>query len=280
VASEPAVDDPDDYPLTRAIITAARTRRRTILTEHESKQILAEHGIPTAATALAANPEEAVDHAVRLGFPVVLKVHSETITHKKAVGGVCLDVRDPDGVRQAWRAIQQSVELAAGPSAFLGLTVQPMGATTGLELILGSSTDPQFGPVLLFGAGGSLVEVISDRALGLPPLDAALAHQLMARTRIYRAVPGVAGRPPTDLRGLEDVVVRFSRLVVGQRRIKEIDINPLLVTAGQVLALDARIILHDPYIPDEELPTAALVAGYDTGALASAPSPHSPGGAR
>jgi acetyltransferase len=262
VDADPAGGEVNQYPLTREIIAAACGRRRTILTEHESKQILAEYGIPTAATALAATPDEAVDHAVRLGFPVALKVHSETVTHKKAVGGVCLDVRDPDGVRQAWHDIKLAVELAAGPAAFLGLTVQPMLALNGLELILGSSTDPQFGPVLLFGAGGSLVEVLQDRALGLPPLDAGHARQLMAQTKIYRAIPGVTGGPPSELTGLEDALVRFSRLVVGQPRIKEIDLNPLLVTAGQVIALDARVILHDSNVPDDQLPSPALSARW------------------
>jgi acetyltransferase len=248
----------ESHPLTTQIIAAAREQRRTILTEHESKQILADHGIPVAVTVVAASVEEAVAHATRLGYPVVLKVHSATITHKSAVGGVCLDVRDAVGVGRAWKAIREAVERSAGPPAFAGVTVQPMIPADGIELILGSSTDPQFGPVLLFGAGGCLVEIMQDHALGLPPLNAALARQLMARTKIHRALAGGGGRAPVNLPGLEEALIRFSRLTAGQRRIKEIDINPLLATAGQVVALDARIILHETAVADELLPQPAL----------------------
>jgi acetyltransferase len=247
------------HPLTEKIIMAARERGRTVLSEHESKQILAEHGIPVAETFLATTEDEAAELAARLGFPVALKLHSETITHKSAVGGVRLDVRDAGETRRAWREIKQAAENNAGARHFLGVAVQRMVATAGHELILGSSTDPQFGPVLLFGAGGRLVEVMRDRALGLPPLNAALARRLMEQTKIFRALQGgVKGRPAADLPALETILVRFSQLVGGQRRIREIDINPLLVSGGQAVALDARIILHDPGLPDELLPRLAL----------------------
>ena len=132
----------------------------------------------------------------------------------------------------------------AGAGHFLGVTVQPMVELDGYELIVGSSLDPQFGPVLLFGAGGQLVEVFKDRALALPPLNTTLARRMMERTRIFAALQGVRGRPPVDLAALEQLLVRFSQLVVEQPRIKEIDINPLLASPEGLLALDARVVLH------------------------------------
>jgi acetyltransferase len=126
------------------------------------------------------------------------------------------------------------------------------------ELILGSSLDPQFGPVLLFGAGGQLVETFRDRALGLPPLNSTLARRLMEQTRIYRALGGVRGRAPVDLAQLEQVLVRFSQLIVEQPRIKEIDINPLLVSADTIIAVDGRVVLHDGSVSDARLPRPAI----------------------
>src|SRR5262249_3540672 len=155
------------------------------------------------------------------------------------VGGVRLDLHDAGAVRQAWDEIQRSVRAKSGEGQFLGVTVQPMIPHDGIELILGSSIDPQFGPVLLFGAGGELVEVLKDSALGFPPLTTTLAHRLMERTRIFRALNGVRGRAAVDLDSLAQLLVSFSHLVAEQRSIAEIDINPLLATSERLLALDA-----------------------------------------
>ena len=237
-----------------------RIRRsgRTILTETESKELLAAYGIPTVETRIAGSEDEAVALAEKLGFPVVLKLHSETITHKTDVGGVQLSIRTPGGVRHAWQAIEESCRERAGAQHFLGCTVQPMVSTDGFELILGSSIDAQFGPVLLFGAGGQLVEVFKDRALGLPPLNATLARRLMERTKIFTALQGVRDRRPVDLSALERLLVRFSQLVAEQRWIAEIDVNPLLVSSERMLALDARVVLHRPDTREEDLPRLAI----------------------
>jgi acetyltransferase len=188
----------------------------------------------------------------------VLKLYSETITHKTDVGGVQLNLRNATAVRRAWRAIQNAVVEKAGQEHFLGVTVQPMIKTDGYELILGSSIDPQFGPVLLFGTGGQLVEVFKDRALALPPLNATLARRMMEGTRILTALRGVRGRAAVDVPALEQLLVRFSQLVVAQPWIKEIDINPLIAAPGRLLALDARILLHDPATPETALPSPAI----------------------
>jgi len=190
---------------------------------------------------------------------VVLKLFSETITHKTDVGGVQLNLADREAVARAWRRIQASVSEKAGAEHFQGVTVQPMiKSGDGYELIVGSSLDAQFGPVLLFGTGGQLVEVFKDRALALPPLNTTLARRMMEQTKIYKALRGVRGRKPVNLAELEQVMVRFSRLVVEQPWIKEIDINPLLATPDRLLALDARVVVHGPEVREEQLPKAAI----------------------
>jgi len=238
--------DEHDHLAAGAMIEAARAAGRTLLSESESKQLLAAYGIPTVPTKEAHSADEAVERAGEFGYPVVLKLLSPTITHKSDVGGVRLNLPDADAVRAAYRAIQAAVPA----QAFAGVTVQPM-VSGGVELILGSAVDELFGPVLLFGAGGVLAEIGDDRALALPPLTTTLARRMVEQTRVYRALGGVRGRPPTDLRTLDELLVRFSRLVVEQPAIREIDVNPLLALGDQggvlppLLALDARVVLHD-----------------------------------
>ncbi|HEY9708680.1 MAG TPA: bifunctional acetate--CoA ligase family protein/GNAT family N-acetyltransferase, partial [Oculatellaceae cyanobacterium] len=240
------------------IIQTARRESRTILTEWESKQLLTAYGIPTVETHVATSIEEAVTQANTVGYPVVLKVFSKTITHKTDVGGVQLNLMDAEAVRVAYHTIETSVDQNVGAEHFLGVTVQPMVKLDGYELILGSSLDPQFGPVLLFGTGGQLVEVFKDRALALPPLNTTLARRMMEQTHIYKALKGVRGRKPIDLAALEQLLVRFSQLVVEQRWIKEIDINPLLASPERLIALDARVILHEPTVTEDKLPKLAI----------------------
>jgi len=240
------------------IILSARDKGRVLLTELESKQLLSLYGIPVVETRAAANEDEAAKIAAELGFPVVVKVLSETITHKTDVGGVKLNLQDEAEVRSAYRAIQSSVAEKAGPGQFSGATVQPMVKLDGYELILGSSIDPQFGPVILFGSGGQLVEVYRDRALAIPPLNTTLAQRLMEQTRIFTALQGVRGRKPVNLAALESLLVRFSQLVLEQRWISEIDINPLLASPEHLLALDARIVLHPLAVTRDQLPKPAI----------------------
>lgn len=233
-----------DYSKVDAILNQVKTSGRTLLTEYESKQLLAAYQIPTVETRLATTIEEAQSLAEAIGYPVVLKLSSETITHKTDVGGVQLNLKNATEVEAAYQQIQKSVS----PEHFQGVTVQPMLKLDGYELILGSSLDPQFGPVLLFGTGGSLVEVFQDRALALPPLNTTLARRMMEQTRIYQALQGVRGRETVDLEALEQLLVQFSQLVVEQPQIKEIDLNPLLAQtqeAGGSIALDARVVLHE-----------------------------------
>jgi acetyltransferase len=247
-----------DREAARNILDKVLATDRTILTEYESKKLLEAYGIPTTKTEIAATVDEAVAWAEKIGYPVVLKLYSLTITHKTDVGGVVLNLRDAVAVREAFNGIQSSVAEKVGAEHFQGVTVQPMAKLDGYELILGASIDAQFGPVLLFGTGGQLVEVFKDKSLALPPLNTTLARRMMETTKIYHALQGVRGRKSVDMTALENLMVRFSELVVENPRIKEIDINPLLASPDRLLALDARVVLHEASIPDEKLPQSAI----------------------
>jgi len=272
---ETAADAVPDRARVERLIRDARAAGRSLLSEFESKQVLAAYGIPTVPTRIAGSEDEAVQCAGEVGYPVVLKLHSHTISHKTDVGGVQLNLADAQAVRGAYRAIESRAKAVAGAPVdgsghFLGVAVQPMVKLDGYELIVGSSIDAQFGPVLLFGAGGQLVEVFRDRALSLPPLNTTLARRMMEQTTIHKALLGVRGRAPVDLDALAGLLVQFSQLVVEQRWIKEIDINPLLAApapassaGGQsgnagIIALDARIVLHGADIGEDQLPRLAI----------------------
>jgi acetyltransferase len=258
----PMLPDDADLPIHRTsagdLIAAVRGEGRTLLTEVESKSVLAAYAIPIAQTVVAASPDAAVAAARTIGYPVVLKIHSHTITHKTDVGGVRLNLPDERAVREAYESIADAMAGSTGAVAFEGVTVQPMIDDIGYEVIVGSSVDAQFGPVLLFGMGGQLVELIRDRALGLPPLNTTLARRMIERTLISQAFAGIRGRPRIDTGPLEQLLVRFSLLVVEQRWIREIEINPLLVSPDRLVALDARIVLHDPSALESELPRLAI----------------------
>ncbi|HKF03048.1 MAG TPA: bifunctional acetate--CoA ligase family protein/GNAT family N-acetyltransferase [Candidatus Sulfotelmatobacter sp.] len=240
------------------VVQQTRRDGRTMLNEFEAKKLLAAYGIPVVETRAAEGEEQAAAIASDIGYPVALKLLSNTIAHKTDVDGVRLNLSSEEEVRGAFHAIRNSVTAKAGAQHFAGVTVQPMVRRDGYELILGSSVDAQFGPVILFGSGGVMVEVYRDRALALPPLNTTLAQRLMEQTKIFTALQGVRGRKPVNLELLEQVLVRFSQLVVEQSWIKEIDINPLLATPDQVIALDARIMLHDSSMLPERLPRAAI----------------------
>ena len=254
----PHSDDAPNRARADALLQKVRQSGRTILTEPESKELLACYGIPTVPTLEAVNEDEAIARAEEVGYPVVVKLLSHTITHKSDVGGVKLNLSSATAVRSAWREIKASVEEKAGSEHFLGVTVQPFLRSEGYELILGSTVDAQFGPVLLFGAGGQLVEVFGDRALSLPPLNTTLARRFMEQTKIFQALRGVRGRKAVDLGALEELMVRFSQLVVEQRWIKEIDINPLLASGDRLTALDARVIVYPQETTREQLPRLAI----------------------
>ncbi|PSB36386.1 bifunctional acetate--CoA ligase family protein/GNAT family N-acetyltransferase [Aphanothece minutissima] len=244
-ADEPHVD----RRRVEELLGAVKAEGRTLLNEWEAKQVLTAYGIPTLPTHMALSAEAASAAAEAMGYPVVVKLLSAELTHKSDVGGVQLNLPDGEAVARAYRTMERAIVARHGASAFGGVTVQPMLDLTGTyELIVGSSIDPQFGPVILFGTGGLLVEVFQDSAVALPPLNTTLARRLMERTRIYAALQGVRGRPPVDLAALERLLVRLSRLVLEHPAILELDINPLRVAPGggdgALVALDARVLLQ------------------------------------
>jgi acetyltransferase len=239
--SIPAEFEPDPA-LTRSLAREALAAGRDWLTEPEAKSILTAYGIPCVETRIAETPEAAAQAAATLNFPVAIKILSPDITHKSDVGGVVLDLEDAEAVRTAATAMLQRVQAIHRGARIDGFTIQPMARRPGAqEIILGMFQDAQFGPVLLFGHGGTAVEVINDKALGFPPLNLQLAHAMMQRTRVHRLLQGFRDRPAADLEALALTLVRVSQLVVDVGEIVELDVNPLLVNDQGVIALDARL---------------------------------------
>jgi acetyltransferase len=231
-----------DRDAARRIVRAALDGGREMLSEPEAKGVLAAYGIPVVRTTVAASEEEAVRAAGEIGFPVALKVLSPQVTHKSDIGGVMLDLATPDEVRTAAAAMARRLRERVPGAELAGYTVQEMvQRPRAHETIVGVAPDAVFGPVVLFGHGGVAVEVIGDRAVALPPLNLALARDLVSRTRIARLLGGYRDRPAADTQALHLVLTQVSQLVVDVGEIVEIDINPLLVDEHGAVALDARM---------------------------------------
>ena len=231
-------------------IARALAEGRTLMTEPESKAVLKAYGIPTVPTRVAATPEDAGLAAAELlrGFSsVVVKILSPDVTHKSDIGGVRLDLTTPAEVEKVTRQMLSDIRRLRPDAVLHGVTVQPMvRRPDAFELILGITTDSTFGPVVLFGAGGTGVEAIGDTAMALTPLDLKLAKDLIESTRIYKLLKGYRGQPAVDLDGLALCLVKLSSLAVQHRAIRELDINPLLADEKGMIALDARIEVQDP----------------------------------
>ncbi len=227
---------------TAAIIDRARTQGRKILTEVESKQLLEEAGIPTARARLATSRDAAVQAARDIGFPVVLKVVSPQISHKSDVGGVKLDLKSPEEVAAAFDEITAAARRAAPDATIDGVSVQQM-ARPGIEVIVGMSTDPQFGPVIMFGLGGVLVEVLKDVSFRIVPIAQRDARQMIHEIKGFPLLEGYRGQDPADLAALESLLLRLSEFVEQQPEISELDLNPIFAYKDGALAVDARIVL-------------------------------------
>jgi acyl-CoA synthetase (NDP forming) len=224
------------------IIDQARTQGRKILTEVESKQLLEEAGIPTARARLATSRDAAVQAAREIGFPVVLKVVSPQITHKTDVGGVKLDLKSPEEVAAAFDEIMAAARRAAPDATVDGVSVQQM-ARPGIEVIVGVSTDPQFGPVIMFGLGGVLVEVLKDVSFRIIPIAPRDARQMIHEIKGFPLLEGYRGQDPADLAALESLLLRVSGFVEQQPEVSELDLNPVFAYKDGALAVDARIVL-------------------------------------
>lgn len=231
-----------DSARARTAVAAALAEGREWLIEPEAKEVLAAYGIPVVATRLAPTPERAAALAAEYGGPVALKVLSPDITHKSDVGGVALDLAGPALVKAAAQAMLARVAEVRPGAHIVGFSVSPMVHRPGaFELIAGVSEDPQFGPVILFGHGGTAVEAAEDTAVGLPPLNMQLARELMSRTRIYRLLQGYRATKGVNLDAVAVTLIRLAQLVVDLAEVVELDINPLLADDYGVVALDARM---------------------------------------
>ncbi|MGB9906161.1 MAG: GNAT family N-acetyltransferase [Candidatus Saccharicenans sp.] len=231
-----------------------------VLSEETSKKILYAYGIPTTLPRLATTREEAVRLSREIGYPVVLKIHSPDITHKTDVGGVVLDLEDDHMVEAAYDRIMQTVIERAPEARIEGVVVQKMvKARDALEMIIGSKKDPTFGAVIMVGLGGTAAEVLKDRSICFPPLNERLARRALEQLKSWPLLKGYRGKPPVNIDKLIEIIIRFSYLVADYPEIKEIDINPLLVSPEEVVALDARIIADRAVAPEKVKPYEHLV---------------------
>ncbi len=232
----------------RAVVTLAKAIQRakkdgrTVLTEIESKQVLAAAGIPVAEAQLATTAEDAGKAAKKAGFPVVIKVVSPDITHKSDVGGVRVGLESKKEVISAFAEMIDAVRKVQPDARIEGVAVQQM-APPGTEVIIGMSKDPQFGPVLMFGLGGVLVEVLKDVAFRIVPLEPRDARQMVREIKGYPVLEGVRGQPPADVAALESLILKLSEFVEANPQIEELDLNPVFAYSAGVIAVDARIVL-------------------------------------
>jgi acetyltransferase len=243
----------------RSFIEECFSRQMLLLSEIEAKAILSAYGIPVNPTLTASSAAAAVAAAQKLGFPVVLKIHSPDISHKSDVDGVRVSLKDEADVTRAYEDIIARAKSFKPEARILGVTIQTQVEKAPLELILGAKKDPYFGPLLVFGMGGIFTEVFKESAVDLPPLNLLLARRLMERTRIYRILQGYRNIPPANLDELAGILVRLSQLVTDFPEIVELDINPLLISDGRPICVDARIVLEPSQVP---APRHLIIAPY------------------
>ncbi|HBI22951.1 MAG TPA: acetyl-CoA synthetase [Nitrospiraceae bacterium] len=245
-------ETPEELPVDQAppknnlkvFIAELHKEGRTILTEEESKRFLANYGIPVIKPYLTNNPDEAINISNSIGYPVVIKIVSPDITHKSDIGGVVTGIYSDGQLRKEYEGLLNRVMEKAGQAKITGISVQKMIEKIDYEIILGAKKDRDFGSVILFGMGGTTTEIFKDISIGIPPLNQTLARRLMEETKVHRMIQGYRGRPPADMKNLEQILVSFSNLIVDFPEISEIDINPLAISNGKGYALDARIALE------------------------------------
>ena len=235
---------PPDVEGARLLIESVLTERRRILTEMESKALLSAFHIPVTQTLLARNANEAMMIATQIGFPVALKIDSPDISHKSDVGGVALNVMNATAVRDIWQDMMEAVREKQPGAQINGVTVQAMARKQrGRELYIGVVTDDPFGPVIAFGAGGTMIELMNDHAMELPPLNQFLARRLIERSRVHETLKEWRGAPAVNMAALEQVLLRVSEMVCELPQLREMDINPIIVDEQGAIAVDARIVI-------------------------------------
>jgi len=227
-----------------SVLTQARSEGRNLLNEVEAKQLLHDAGVPIVTTVLATTLEEAQEHAEKVGYPVVLKIVSPDIVHKSDVGGVKVGLQDAAGVAAAFEEIVANAKKAVPEASITGVAVQNM-ASEGTEVIVGMTTDPQFGPVMMFGLGGIMVEVLKDVSFRLVPLKERDARQMVEEIKGRAVLEGVRGRPPVDKNALCDAILKVSEFIECHPEVQELDLNPMIAYPDGVIAVDARIIISE-----------------------------------
>ena len=227
---------------TASIVEQARAQGRTILTEIEAKQMLEEAGVPVSPARLAKTKDEAASMAASLGFPAVLKIVSPQITHKSDVGGVALGLTSADDVAAAFERIVASAKQHVPDATIEGVAVQRM-EKQGTEVIVGVTKDPQFGPVLMFGLGGVLVEVLKDVAFRVIPINERDARQMIEEIKGYPLLQGYRGSDPADIAKLQELLLKVSTFVEAHPEVAELDLNPVFAYKDAAIAVDARVVL-------------------------------------
>ena len=225
------------------ILRSVARENRELLNEAEVKKFLEHYDIPTVRTLVAKTANDAVNKASQIGYPVALKILSPQIVHKTDAGGVVLDIDSEAHLRQSFDLVMKRARGYNPEADIQGVTIQPMIKKNGCEVIIGAKTDPIFGPVILFGMGGIGVEAFKDVSVGLPPLNRTLARRVIEETKVYQLLKGYRNMPPANVKVLEEIMVRFSQMLVDFPQIKEVDINPLFINEKEALALDARIAI-------------------------------------
>ncbi len=255
---------PPKQPLVSIIQNAVKENRYT-LTETESKKFLDYYNVPVVKTRVAKTADEAAVCASQTGYPVALKILSPQISHKTDVGGVKLDINSEPELRLAFDDIMRRAKEQKPDADIQGVTVQQMVKKKGIEIILGVKTDSLFGPVIMFGRGGVDVEIYKDVAIGLLPLNQTLARRMMEETKVYQLLKGYRNIPPANIMLLEEIIVRFSQMLVDFPQLKEFEINPLLINENEAMALDARGTINKERIntkPHENLVISPYPAKY------------------
>lgn len=212
------------------------------LLEHEAMQLLSEYGLPTPKHALTTDPDQAADTAREIGFPVVLKVVSPAILHKSDVGGVKVGLKTEAEVKDAYREILLNIERRTNNAPIVGILVASQ-ASPGLECIVGMTSDPQFGPALMFGLGGIFVEVLKDVSFRLLPISKEEAEDMVKETKGYKLIQGIRGEEPKDFTALVDIILKLSLLIEENPEIKELDLNPLFLYESGLQIVDARVLI-------------------------------------
>lgn len=229
--------------LTSKILESVMEEGRKILLENEAKKVCMEYGIPVTRFKLAKNEVEAVEAAGGIGYPVVLKIVSPDIVHKSDVGGVMLNLKNSGEVQNAYRKILENVNAKKKEAKIIGVLVQEM-APPSTEVIVGAVKDPQFGHALMFGLGGVFVEVLKDVTFRIAPINETDAREMITEVKAYPLLNGYRNMPPADLNAITDILLNVSRLVMENPKIKELDLNPIIVYDKGAKAVDARIILE------------------------------------